>query len=309
MGFFSNHQENNQLSVVKTEMNEIKERFFSFIEKLEQKTTDFITEAIPELVELNETDTDEYKAGYHRLKSAVLGQLQNIQQKASDIKEEKVTNFCLPADSHDLRKLYLDFRSECYERYNKLDELLSQSRQQIEDTHQEDYEIKYQKIIDEFEATKNNFRCMQCGSPILLTKIYFTTTYISCPSCQTRNTFEPSTQAKQLEHIGRSLAEQRTNHLLKEYSVMPEKIQSLYLQKHKLKLSLMREKDKIIIENTKKKIGELELSKQELEHLQPILYQKYLRAMFDEWNKINPDLAEEHEKFYNRLLTDYSKQN
>ena len=28
---------------------------------------------------------------------------------------------------------------------------------------------------------------------------------------------------------------------------------------------------------------------------------------YDEWNKINPDLQEEHEKFYNRLLTDYKQ--
>jgi hypothetical protein len=52
---------------------------------------------------------------------------------------------------------------------------------------------------------------------------------------------------------------------------------------------------------------ELEKQKVELESKRPALYQTYLRAMFDEWNKINPALTDEHEKFYNRLLNDYQK--
>ncbi|WP_143305108.1 hypothetical protein [Chitinophaga vietnamensis] len=35
------------------------------------------------------------------------------------------------------------------------------------------------------------------------------------------------------------------------------------------------------------------------------MYQQYLRAMFDEWNKIVPDMKEENEKFYQRLLHDH----
>lgn len=38
----------------------------------------------------------------------------------------------------------------------------------------------------------------------------------------------------------------------------------------------------------------------------PVLYQQYLRAMFDEWNNIVPDMATENEKFYERLLKDHS---
>jgi len=41
----------------------------------------------------------------------------------------------------------------------------------------------------------------------------------------------------------------------------------------------------------------------------PKLYQHYLRAMFDEWNKINPDMEQEHEKFYTRLLNEYKTEN
>ncbi|MNY25159.1 hypothetical protein D3C86_1589200 [compost metagenome] len=38
----------------------------------------------------------------------------------------------------------------------------------------------------------------------------------------------------------------------------------------------------------------------------PVLYQQYLRSMFDEWNKITPDTAAENERFYQRLLKDHA---
>jgi hypothetical protein len=288
-------------------MNETKERFFSFIGKLEEKLREFTAASIPELTELNKTDTDQFKRGYHRMKSAVLGQLDSIQKKALDVKEEKIAGYPYASGDHEISKVYLAFRNECYDRYLQFDELYARCRQEVEDTYAEDFESQYQKILDEHESIKDKFQCKQCGSPITIDKIYFTTTYITCPACQTRNTFEPSTQAKMLEHIGRSLAEQRTSHLLKEHDEIPQKSQALYLQRHHLELSLIQERDTKIVEQKKAEIQAIEKQQQELESIRPVLYQKYLRAMFDEWNKINPALADEHEKFYIRLLNDYQK--
>lgn len=306
---FNNGSENSQAAAVRKEMQEIKGRFFVFIGKLEDKLREFTAASIPELAALNNTDTDEFKRGYLRLKAAVLGQLESIQKKALATKEEKITDFPYQGDDHEISKAYHEFRNECYDRYFLLDKLYSNCCQEIENTHSEDYEVKYQKILDEYEAIKDTFRCSQCGSPIAIDKIYFTTTYITCSACTTRNTFEPSSQAKMLEHIGRSLAEQRTAHLRKEHDEIPEKAQALYLQKHHIELSLIHERDKKIIEQKTAQMQELEKQQQDLESKRPVLYQNYLRAMFDEWNKINPALAEEHEKFYTRLLKDYKQYN
>lgn len=306
-GFFKNGSEDSRIIVVRKEMNETKERFFTFIGKLEDKLREFTAASIPELTELNNTDPDQFKRGYHRMKAAVLGQLDSIQKKALDVKEEKIAGYAFSSDDHEVSKVYHEFRNECYDRYFQFDELYARCRQEVEDTYAEDFELQYQKILDEHESIKDKFRCKQCGSPITIDRIYFTTTYITCPACQTRNTFEPSTQAKMLEHIGRSLAEQRTRHLLKEHDEIPEKTQALYLQRHHLELSLIQENDKKIIEQKTAEIHALEKQHQELESIRPALYQKYLRAMFDEWNKINPALADEHEKFYIRLLNDYAK--
>lgn len=287
-------------------MQETKERFFVFIGKLEEKLKEFAEASIAELEALNKTDPDEFKRGYHRMKSAVLGQLDSIRKKATDVKEEKIDRFA-SYDDHHTSTAYYQLRTECYERYEQLEKLHSHYREQVQNTDAEDFEVKYQKILNEYEAIKDKFRCVQCGSPITIEKIYFTTTYITCLACQTRNTFEPSSQAKMLEHIGRSLAEQRTAHLLKEHDAIPEKTQDLYLQGHHLELSLIHERDKKVIAQKTQEIQELQKQKQELESKRPGLYQAYLRAMFDEWNKINPALAEEHEKFYTRLLNDYKQ--
>lgn len=285
-------------------MKETQERFFIFIDKLKEKLQEFAVASIPELTEMGNSDTDEYKRSYYRMQAAVLGQLESIIKKAREVKEEKVTNFPYNENSRDA---YYQFRTECYAKYQELDDLYDAYRDKIQDTFSEDYEAKYQNILNEYNTIKDKFKCSQCGSPIIINKIYFTTTYITCPACQTKNTFEPSSQAKTLEHLGRSLAEQRTKHLLEEHNKKSEIPHQLYLQAHQIKLSLIHEKDKKIIAQKEQEILELEKQKADIEQEIPFLYINYLRAMFDEWNKINPDLQEEHEKFYNRLLTDYKQ--
>lgn len=287
------------------EMQETKTRFFAFVEKLEARMKEFTEASIPELVALNDSE-DNIKQGFYRMKAAVDGQLNSIKQKAVDVFDEKTSHFLNATNRDDA---YYNFREECQNRLNKLEELYHYYQQQVDETDYEDYEIAYQEIVDEFNEIKNKFNCVQCSSPVLIDKMYFTTTYITCPSCQTQNTYQPSTKAKQLEHLGRSLAEQRTKHLLVAHSQLPQKQQDIYVQKHHLEVSLFNEKDQKVIAEKSAQIAALEKEKQELETQSPILYKTYLRAMFDEWNKINPAMEQEHEKFYIRLLTDNTKYN
>lgn len=303
LNFFQKNNKENNTNILEQKMNETKDRFYVFIDKLEAKLTEFAEASIPELTDLSNTDADEYKRGYHRMKAAVIGQIDSIRKRAYDVKEEKILPFQGSGDS------YYKFREACYSRYDKLEALCNHYREKVEDTYTEDYEAAYKAILNEHEIIKNSFCCSQCGSNIAIDKIYFTTTYLTCTSCQTQNSFEPSSQAKTLEHLGRNLAEQRTKHLLKEYYAIPEKLQQLYLQKHSLEISLIREADKAIITQKEKQIQELEKERTLLEQKALHLYQTYLRAMFDEWNKINPALADEHEKFYIRLLNEHNSTN
>ncbi|MCG2618013.1 hypothetical protein LZZ85_27165 [Terrimonas sp. NA20] len=306
-GFFEKTAKDGQNSEAIKEIQETRDRFIVFIGKLEDKLKEFGEASIPELQSLLDTDTDEFKRSYHRMRAAVLGQIESIRKKAVDVKEEKIDTLWYSYNDQKIPKMCYQFRDECYERHHQLDALCSAYRERVEDTGVEDFEVKYQRILDEHDAIKGKFRCTQCGSPITIDRIYFTTTYITCVACQTRNTFEPGSQARLLEHVARSLAEQRTKQLLKEHDAIPEKVHDLYLQAHRLELSLIHEKDKGVLAQKRKQIDERRSQKEVLEKKRPDLYYTYLRAMFDEWNSLNPALAEEHEKFYTRLLTDYKQ--
>lgn len=290
-----------ELILLKVEIEDTQKRFFVFIEKLETRIKEFATASIPELVALNNDETDNYKQSFYRMKAAVDGQFDTIRKKASEVFDEKVSYYN-DTSSKERRDLFYAFRNDCRERLTAFEDLYDNYKAQVDATDFHDYEIDYQNIIAEFNEIKNTFKCVQCSSPILIDKLYFTTTYLNCTSCDTQNTFEPSTQAKQLEHLGRSLAEQRTAHLLAEYNEAPNKSRDLYHQIRELDRSLNSETDKKCIEDKKDMIQKLELQKQIIDDSISNLYKTYLRAMFDEWNTINPAMKEEHEKFYIRLL-------
>ena len=86
-------------------------------------------------------------------------------------------------------------------------------------------------------------------------------------------------------------------------------MEELHQQKHQLTLNIIFENDPNSIQQKTAQMEDLEKQWQELKDKAPKLYQHYLRAMFDEWNKINPDMEQEHEKFYTRLLNEYKTEN
>ncbi len=296
------------------EANEIKERFFVFLEKLEAKTKELAEAAVLELTAMRQNDPDPYKREYGRMLSAVRGQMSHIRQKASGVQDEKINGFyyqvnhqigALSAHQHQL----YNFLQACRDRYEQFEQYHRSYENKISATDQEALELKYQAILQEYESIKNKFTCKQCGSPIAVDKVFFITTYIQCPACQTQNTFEPSTQAKGLEMLGRGLAEQRTAGMLRAHNEEKEKERTLYHQIHELKLSLIHERDKHVRMQKTAQMEQLEQQRQDAIRNAPLLYEKYLRAMFDEWNSIVPDLTEQNEKFYRRLLEEFRSRN
>ena len=288
-------------------LQETEERWFDFLTKMEAKMDELCTEAIPALKEMVQSEDDQV---FYRIQSGIRGQLENIRKRVNDTFDERISDtFDYYNNSVSVTSPHYDilrtFRTKCSDRYrNQFDKKLAHWYAEIKVASKRDFEKEYKKISDEYETIKDKFSCKQCSSPLIIEKIFFINTYITCPACQTQNTFEPSTQTKQLEHIGRSLAEQRTEHLREELSAVPQKKHELYLQRHRLKISLISEKDKKIIKEKEAQMASIEQQEAELENSSPHLYQTYLRAMFDEWNAINPAMTEEHEKFYQRLLTE-----
>ena len=302
-GLFNKEKEEETTPEWYAELQESQQRWFAFLEKLEAKMEELATAAIPELKQLLEEDEDLYKRTFHRVYAGVRGQLNNIREKARDTYEEKINRIYYDLNSqvsvlskhHDLLS---DFRTACSDRHNEFERKFEHWSDQIEKTQERDLEIEYQKILNEFETIKDKFSCKQCGGNITIDKIFLIETYISCPYCQSQNTFAPSTQARMLQNIARGLAEQRTVHLYEAFETENNKERELYHQRHELSLSKILQTDSRVLNEINTKMDQLEIDRQNVIQNAPKLYQVYLRAMYDEWNKITPDLKEHNEKMY-----------
>lgn len=307
LGLFNKKQSKDPAPEWIATLEESKERWFIFLDKLEIKIEELCTSAIPELKELMATDEDVYKRTFGRVYSGVNGQLENIRKKARETLEEKILGIYdnIKFDvsvQHPYYNNLSDFRSVCHDRHNNFEKKYQYWNDQLEKTREVDLEIDYQKIVQEYDAIKNKFNCKQCGGNITIEKIFFITTYISCSHCQTQNTFEPSTQSRMLLNFAKQLAEQRTAHLYELYSVEKNKERELYHERHELSLTRIHEKNKQTLDQKAKEMEDLEKRRQEAIVNAPKLYHSYLRAMFDELNKITPDLKEHNEKLYNNQI-------
>lgn len=292
-------------------MVELEGRWFTFLSKMELKMNELCDAAMPELCDLYSSDQDMYKSSYHNMRNGILNQLRMMGDKARDVYEKQIEEFyeSLVDDVEGKEEDALDsFRERCSDSHEDFEEKIDKCRLKIEATENEDLELKYQKILDEYDAIKDKFCCTQCGSPVSIPKLFFVSTYIECPSCRTQNTFEPSSQARELDHLGRALAESRTRHLIEKSEREAEREREIYYEIHELELSLIFEEDQSKVKNVESKIEELEQARKAATKNAIQIHKEYLRAMFDEWHRIVPDLKEQNERFYERLLKEVEKE-
>lgn len=268
------------------QLNALETRWSTFLIKLEEKYDEVIEAIEMEAPQIYKEDEDQFKRAYQRFKSGMEGQLTNIQKKAYETKDKQILTYY---NSHDYGAMHpshdalYEWRSRCLDLHNKWENRINAKRNAVFakiEQQTTDLEAQYTSILNEYEAIKNKFKCKQCSSPLSIDTIYFISTYITCPSCRTQNTFEPGTQIRTLEHIARPLAEQRTKHLHQQYE------QHIYNGPHDN--SEQRRKGK---------------------EIETAYYEKYLRAMFNEMNRIIPEKHKQNEQFYERLLADYKQYN
>lgn len=294
-------------------LEEVKQRWMAFLDKLEAKANELCEASILELKAMFNNGNDYNETNYSQVKAGILGQLENIRKKAYDTNEEKINSFYNglndSIDFHSPDKSYLyKFRDECRARFNVLEDKLSFWRDEINAIETtKDLEAEYQAILNEYDHIKDKFTCTQCGGGLQIEKIFFITTHITCPYCKTQNTFEPGTQARNLEFLARQLAEQRTQYLLSEYILNNEQVDGLFHELRNLKSDAHFAQNPSEKNNLLQRITTLENELPEKNKKSAQLYEHYLRSMFDEWNSIVPDLTKQNEGFYRRLLEDFRK--
>lgn len=292
------------------EMEENQQRWFAFIDKLESRMDELCTAALPELQQVLIEDEDPHKRTFLRMQAGIRGQLDNIREKIREVGKEKVGGFFDDYiddawDSSDLRHRLYDFRSLCVDREEAFEKRCKAWLKQIDKAGERDLEAEYQAILDEHAALRDGFSCRQCGAPVVVDKIYFITTYLTCPNCHTQNTFEPGTKARGLEGLARDLAEARTEHLLAASEAEHKREQKLFMKIHE---NRSRGDDSPATAAERKAQNEVWQKEREAALLKAhAAYETYLRAMFDVWNSIVPDLAEHNERFYQRMLEGYRR--
>jgi RNA polymerase-binding transcription factor DksA len=295
MGFFGSSKKKYEAPEWLAEMNETKERFFTFLGKLEEKMDELGNASVPELkAAMNEDTEDVYNRAYGRMLSGVKGQFENIREKASNVKDDKIEDF--HAQYRDdiefdnpYRKSLDEFRTECRERYNVFDKKFEDWREALDETSVVDMEVEYKKILNDFDKVKDKFSCKQCGAKILIEKIFTRDVYVTCNSCQTQNTFQPSSTARGLEHVAGQLALQRAGDAYNAYDYSRKLERDLYHQRHELSLSRIGENDQKLLAEIESKMANLEQKRQDAIASEPVLYEKFILKKYEEWIKIVPD--------------------
>jgi len=236
-GLFGKEKENSIPGEWTAQTRQMQERWSTFLQKLEERMEELCTAAIGELRTMREQAGGRFDMNLHQVHSGIIGQLTNMEKKLREVYEQQVNPYYNQLDKQleeaGFRSdMAYEFREACSLRQEQFEKQRDQWKEQLERAMKPDNEAEYQAILQEYEEIKHKFDCSQCGAGIMLDKIYFTTTYLKCEACGTQNTFQPSTRAAGLPHLARTLAEERTAHLLKRYqeTSLPEDYY-IYLRK------------------------------------------------------------------------------
>jgi hypothetical protein len=294
------------------EIKEIEQRWKVFLEKMKQRLAELGEAAVPELEQAFKEDAENDSNNYHRMKSGIVGQIRGMNDKANEVYEEKVNDFYDEyiedtPHSNPAREILDDFRTNNHDLLNEFEEYCDEWIEKVEATEVENPEEKYQHILTTYEDIKQKFNCSQCGGKIQIEKIYFISTYLQCGHCQTQNTFDPGTTIKELEWVTRSLAEARTKHILTASIRADEEERNIYSKMHDLKMDIKFEDNVQKKSSMQEKYVALELQRNQCIKDAPELYKKYLRAMFDEWHILMPDMKEQNERVYEGMLQNYKR--
>jgi hypothetical protein len=287
---------------LRAQIDEKRERWFVFLDKLTKRVEELYLAAFPELKSLKATDSDPNKSTYYKVLSGVCGQFDNMRSKAYETHDKEITDFHYYMQReitalHPLASYLTDFRNACYERYTEFEQLLRDRQNELKTETREEVENEYAAIIESFNADKDKFCCSQCGHLLPVERIFFISVHIPCPACGAQNTLEPGTQARNLQFITQKLAKKRCEHLLDAYNNEKQRERNLYYKAHDIKLSVIHKSDREkAIAN--EQIEAIHLERERSIENAPRLYAVYLREFYDEMNRLLPELKEHHEKLY-----------
>ena len=206
-------------------MNDLEQRFRVFIEKLTERAESLAKETRDAMQEIYDEDTDPYKRSFGNFLMGVKGQFNGIIDKAEDVFKQQIkpyepSFYETQTPEGELQEKWFRKIHDDFEKWkDKMRDLADSIENQVKKPSAEE---KFREIVEEYNAVKDKFHCSQCGANLEIKELYFISTYITCPYCQTQNTFVPSDKMREFEFVAKDFAEEKTREEEKLY----EKISS-----------------------------------------------------------------------------------
>lgn len=239
--------------------NETQNRWNNFLKKIEDRFKEVLekTEAVlPLLFEATDFETITFSNAWQ----GIYSQASDLIYKIDDTWEEKVGEAFEDTGIDFNSNQYIQERDKGYQVKFNLEQRLKS------------YEVKIfanaaKKLVEKAKETlSNDFCCTQCQAKLPVKDNFFRSYYSTCEYCQTVNTFEPGTKARNVEHF--------SIHALGEEAALEH-----YLQYEQLKFQNYLEdrevnsKDRLIMQ-----------------------YRKYVEAYLKKRIEIIPDYNDRYEK-------------
>lgn len=194
-------------------MEELHTRFSNFLRKLTERANELAQEIKASAQSFYDEDIDSHKRSFFNFKMGIQGQFTSIINKAQEVFDNQIqvhepTIRERRTPEGEIKEKW--FRKIHDEFENWKDLIRDVSENVFEGVKEKSPEATLQEIVEEYNRIKDSFHCTQCGGKLEINEIYFISTYIPCPYCQTQNTFVPSIKMRELEFIAKDLAEERT---------------------------------------------------------------------------------------------------
>ena len=206
-------------------MKDLEQRFRVFIEKLTERAESLAEETSDAIQEIYDEDADPYKRSFGNFLMGVKGQFKGIIDKAEEVFKQQIKPHApsflkTQTPEGELQEQWFRKIHDDFEKWkDKMRDLAESIENQMKKPSAEE---KLHEIVEEYNAVKDKFHCSQCGANLEIKELYFISTYITCPYCQTQNTFVPSDKMREFEFVAKDFAEEKTREEEKLY----EKISS-----------------------------------------------------------------------------------
>jgi hypothetical protein len=256
-------------------IRETQERWFIFLDKLEARMDEMTAAAVPELQAVFNQDDDLYKRAHGHMLLGLQGQINQMRDKANEVRDSNIINFV----RSEAAELPLITVSAGFKYHTMLHDF---QRACLDRYHIFDNKLNEHLTVLKGAAGKQDLEAIYQEQ---LALFEITRDKFMCKQCGGNITISKM-------------------FFIATYVNCPFcQTQNTFRPSTGAQLILHQARD----------LAELRtahlLRAYEQSNKDHNLYQQYLRAMFNEWNNIVPDMATENEKFYQRLLKDHLTNN